>query len=181
VTPGEAFSVLGLDPRSATPSAVRARRRKLSIVHHPDAGGDAAAMAHVNSAADIALAHLESIASATASTEAHRKRSRIEKDQPSFVIELLPVEAFECLLVVTSWLGEVVDEEPPYLLEVKLSEPMSAWCRLELVPDAGSTTVTLTIDAETRSVDVEQIRDLWVSNLNELSREDDEEYRRRPS
>ena len=42
---------------------------------------------------------------------------------PSFTIDLLPVEAFEALLVVTSWIGEVLVDDPPYVLEVHLTEP----------------------------------------------------------
>ena len=64
---------------------------------------------------------------------------------PSFVIDALPAEAFEALLVVTSWIGEVLVDEPPYLLEVHLHDPAPCWCRLELVPDAGSSTVSLTV------------------------------------
>ena len=38
---------------------------------------------------------------------------RVDHDVASFVIEALPVVAFEALLVVTSWIGEVVVDEPP--------------------------------------------------------------------
>ncbi|MEZ5216771.1 MAG: hypothetical protein R2715_09340 [Ilumatobacteraceae bacterium] len=52
------------------------------------------------------------------------------------MIEALPVEAYEALLVVATWIGEVLVDEPPYLLDVHLHEPRPCWCRLELVPDA---------------------------------------------
>ncbi len=94
---------------------------------------------------------------------------RVEHDMPSFVIEALPAEAFEALLIVTTWIGEVLVDEPPYLLEVHLSEPAECWCRLELVPDAGASTVSLTvasIGGVAPSVDV--VRDTWVHHLNRL-------------
>lgn len=92
------------------------------------------------------------------------------RDAPSFVIEALPVVAFEALLVATSWIGEVLVDEPPYLLEVHLHEPAPCWCRLELVPDAGATTVSLTLAAVEGSVvpSAIAVRDQWIAVLNEL-------------
>ena len=116
----------------------------------------------------------------------HRRRTvswrdRVQHDAPSFVIEALPAEAFEALLVVTSWIGEVLVDEPPYLLDVHMAPPYNCWCRLELVPDAGSSTVSLTVasvDGATGAdggdggdvgpPDVELIRDVWVRELNRL-------------
>ena len=104
-------------------------------------------------------------------------RDRVQHDAPSFVIEALPAEAFEALLVVTSWIGEVLVDEPPYLLDVHLASPYDCWCRLELVPDAGSSTVSLTVasvdgidgvDGVEPPPDVEVIRDVWVRELNRL-------------
>jgi hypothetical protein len=189
------FAVLGL-PRSATIDEVRAARRKLALELHPDAGGDERRMREVNAAFDAVIAHLtgrrplpESPAppSAGRPTEpaaarpdrARRPpptrptvdwRPRVQHDVPSFVIEALPAEAFEALLVVTSWIGEVIVDEPPYLLDVLLAEPHECWCRLELVPDAGASTVSLTVvGVEGRAApDVEQVRDVWIAELNRL-------------
>ena len=71
-------------------------------------------------------------------------------------------------------MGEVVDDDPPYRLEAILDYPICCWCRLEVVPEAGSSTVSLTVD----SVDghsgvggppnVEDVRDLWVDTLNQI-------------
>ena len=66
---------------------------------------------------------------------------RLAHDVASFTIEALPAEAFEALLIVATWLGEVVVDEPPYQLDVVLGEPFDCWCRLDLVPDAGASTV----------------------------------------
>ena len=49
------------------------------------------------------------------------------------------------LLVGTSWMGEVLVDDPPYLLEVHLVEPAPCWCRLDLLPEAGGSTVMLTV------------------------------------
>ena len=71
-----------------------------------------------------------------------RRYQGVQHDAPSFTIDHLPAEAFEALLVVTSWMGEVLVDDPPYVLEVHLTEPGPCWCRLDLVPDAGGSTVT---------------------------------------
>ena len=99
---------------------------------------------------------------------------RLAHDVASFTIEALPVEAFEALLIVATWLGEVLVDEPPYQLDVALGEPFECWCRLDLVPDAGSSTVALTLASlDGRPVpDLDAVRDAWVANLNTLGRPD---------
>ena len=94
----------------------------------------------------------------------------MEHDAPSFVIEVLPAVAFEALLVVTSWIGEVLVDDPPYLLEVHLFDPSPCWCRLAIVPDAGASTVSLTVmrTGDSPAPSIESVRDLWVANLNEF-------------
>ena len=191
------FAVLGLTP-DVSIAEVRAARRRLAFEAHPDRGGDEGRMRQLNEAFDAAIAHLTGrrplprqtqVPSEGSPTHTARRgrrtvdwRDRIQHDAPSFVIEALPAEAFEALLVVTSWIGEVLVDEPPYLLDVHLAPPYDCWCRLELVPDAGSSTVSLTVggvdeDDEAGGVggiggvpapDVEQIRDLWVRELNRL-------------
>ena len=95
-----------------------------------------------------------------------------DTDVASFVIEALPVVAFEALVVVTSWIGEVVVDEPPYQLEVLVLDPLRCWCRLDLVPDAGVKTISLTIAALPDELlpDIDDVRDLWVGALNRLGR-----------
>jgi hypothetical protein len=94
----------------------------------------------------------------------------VQHDAPSFTIDVLPVEAFEALLVVTSWMGEVLVDDPPYQLEVFLHDPSPCWCRLDLVPDAGATTVSLAVAAleGDPAPDIDAVRDVWVANLNSL-------------
>ncbi len=85
------------------------------------------------------------------------------------MIDELPVAAFEALLIVTSWIGEVLVDDPPYVLEVHLHEPGECWCRLDLVPDAGASTVSLTVAAvgDDPAPLLDDVRDTWVHHLNQ--------------
>ena len=206
------FVVLGLT-RAASLDDVRAARRRLARDLHPDVGGDGPAMQRVNLAFDRAVGHLTGRrplddapaaptsrrptpprpAPATRPEPAgpvgrapfggRRRRGWVEHDTPSFTIDALPAEAFEALLVVASWIGEVLDDDPPYVLECVLGDPVPCWCRLELVPDAGGSTVSLIVAAvDPRTVDdddppaervsAEAVRDVWVDQLNRLGRAD---------
>jgi hypothetical protein len=189
------FAVLGLQP-DADADAVRGARRRLAMALHPDRGGDVEHMRAVNAAFEEAMARLggqssEVTAPATATsattgagtsdparsatvTGRHAPRGEsgrrwVERDEPSFVVEALPVEAFEALLIVANWMGEVLVDDPPYLLEAHLDDPGDCWCRLELLPEAGATTVMLTVAGiEGRGPSVEAVRDRFVANLNLL-------------
>jgi hypothetical protein len=190
--PLDPFEVLGLT-RIASVDEVRAARRRLAFEHHPDRGGDPRRMQQLNEAFEAAIAHatgrrrLADLAPGAGppagagsgtgagaerpSRPARRRFQRtVDHDMPSFVIEALPAEAYEALMVVASWIGEVLLDEPPYLLEVHLHDPAPCWCRLDLVPDAGSSTVSLTIAAVEPDPlpSVEVVRDTWVANLNQL-------------
>jgi hypothetical protein len=183
---GDARRMLGLSA-AADADAVRAARRRLAKQIHPDLeGGDAEAMRRLNEAAELMLAELDAAGASTArrgATGPHAKgggRGRgpgrgggaASKDVCSFVIEALPAVAFEALVVVTSWIGEVVVDEPPYQLDALLTDPLRCWCRLELLPDAGASTVSLTIAAlpDEPLPDIDDVRDLWVASLNRLGR-----------
>ena len=130
------FEVLGLT-RQATIEEVRAARRVLAMQLHPDKGGDIVKMQEVNVAFEAAVAHLTGRRTlpdlpAPPGPPASRRRgrviiqhvpppqrrgkvhtertyvgNRVQHDTPSFTIDALPVEAFEALLVVASWIGEV--------------------------------------------------------------------------
>ena len=108
-----------------------------------------------------------------------RPGGRVAHDVASFTIEALPAEAFEALLIVATWLGEVLVDDPPYQLDVALGEPFDCWCRLDLVPDAGSSTVAVTLASlDGRPVpDLDAVRDAWVANLNTLGRPDPDPIR----
>lgn len=164
------FGVLGLAP-TATLADVRAARKRLALELHPDRGGDGERMREVNVAFEAAIAHLTGRRPLPAPRHG---RAGVQHDVPSFVVEALPVQAFEALVVVTSWIGEVLVDDPPYLLDVHLYDPIECWCRLELVPDAGSSTVSLTVApvGDGAAPDVELVRDVWVDQLNHLGRWD---------
>jgi hypothetical protein len=185
------FAVLGLTS-SATLAEVREARRRLAFELHPDHGGDVGAMQRLNAAFDACVGHLthrrplpdvEAPAQPAAGRPTparHSARQRpaprrrhVEQDAPSFTVDALPAEAFEALLVVASWIGEVVDDDPPYMLECLLGEPAPCWCRLDLLPDAGGSTVSLIVASgdgdATAPVSAELVRDVWVGHLNQLS------------
>jgi len=178
---------LGLGP-DADADDVRAARRRLARQVHPDAGGDNAAMASINDAAARALHELERPQDEAAGdddggaiADADDRDgwgddddlvvgSVRQHDIPSFTVEALPVETFEAMLVAAGWLGEVIDDDPPYRLDVHMTEPFECWCRFDVVPDAGASTVSLTVAAwaESPVAPVEQVRDVWVDVLNRL-------------
>lgn len=88
-------------------------------------------------------------------------------DRPSFTLDVLPVDAFEVLLLAASELGEIGDDDPPYRLEVRLQDPAETWMTFEIFPDAGGSTVSFSLEGPT-SVDVEAIRDVWITTINSL-------------
>jgi DnaJ domain len=180
------FAVLGVAP-GATAEELRAARRRLALLLHPDRiGGDTEAMRQLNTAFDQAMADRRRSGHESGGgvnhipdqSERREQRpgphSRVVHDVASFTIEALPAEAFEALLVITTWLGEVLVDDPPYQLDVVLEEPYACWCRLDLLPDAGATTVSLTLAGLGLNPppDLDDVRDLWVANLNQLGRPD---------
>ena len=173
------FAVLGVDP-GASVQELRAARRRMAMRLHPDhAGGDADAMRRLNNAFDAAMAAVTRPdpepgfpSEPQPDQRPRRASSRVVHDVASFTIEALPAEAFEALLVVSTWLGEVLVDDPPYQLDVVLEDPYACWCRLDLLPDAGATTVSLTLAGVGAAAppDLDDVRDLWVANLNQLGR-----------
>ena len=102
--------------------------------------------------------------------EGTRHGAARQHDIPSFTVEALPVETFEAMLVAAGWLGEMIDDDPPYRLDVHMTDPFECWCRFDIVPDAGASTVSLTVGSWAGSpvAPVEQVRDVWVDVLNRL-------------
>jgi hypothetical protein len=173
--------VLSLPP-TATADEVDAARRSLAKRAHPDIGGSVDAMQRINAAADEALRRLAAPASRVPSSSGSPRRAPApqpaadsrprfgRRDHPSFTIEALPAEAFEALVVVAGWLGDLIDDDPPYALEVAMTDPHQGWCRLDLVPDAGASTVSLLVAGEPgmRAPDLDAVRDAWIAGLNQL-------------
>jgi hypothetical protein len=173
------LATLGLGG-DATPEQIQAARRRLAKQHHPDHGGDADHMQTINEAADAALIAVAGrdaaeplttdggAETAPDATSAKREFSGVTRDVPSFTVEALPVETFEAMLVVASWLGEVLDDDPPYRLDTYLYEPFDCWCRLDVVPDAGASTVSLSVAGidGAPTPELVAVRDAWIANLN---------------
>ena len=188
---GDPFAVLGVAP-TAGEEELRAARRRLAKDLHPDhQGGDAVRMRELNLAFDAALAAVHAGPlpppqpdpnpaapgpfGAPERPDVYRRSGwQQAHDVASFTIEALPAEAFEALLVASAWLGEVIDDDPPYRLDVELGEPFDCWCRLELLPDAGASTVAVTLASrDGRPVpDLDAVRDTWVATLNAIGRPD---------
>ena len=161
------FRVLGV-PSDADVADIRAAYRRLAQVNPPDLGGDALRMAELTEAYRSAV-EIRSRAGRTV-----RRRNgrpvRTERDIASFTVDALPVVAYEALLLVAASIGDVSQDEPPYLLEFLVREDVDLWCRCDLVPDAGSTTVSVTVSpaGDEPLVRCDQVRDLLVRELNEL-------------
>lgn len=186
------YARLGVSP-DADLATLRAARRELAKTAHPDQGGDPGLMRDINEAFDVAVRRIlrpdtvPEAASPSPPPTAPPTRRRwftppapprpvpsgrwVEHDRSTFVVHCLPVEAFELLLVATASIGELIDDDPPYAIEVLLGEPIAAWCRLELVPDAGASTVSVTVVSLPGRVapTVEAVRDAWVDALNDVA------------
>jgi hypothetical protein len=172
VEASDPYAVLGVEA-GATEEELRAARRRLAKELHPDlAGGTPDGMRRLNEAFEDAMTRLGRPAPEPARTHVPRTGGGVAHDVASFTIEALPVEAFEALLIVASWLGETIADEPPYQLDVALGEPFGCWCRLDLVPDAGASTVAVTLASlDGRPVpELDAVRDAWVADLNTLGR-----------
>ncbi len=158
--------MLGLDPGGATVEGVRDAKRRLAKLHHPDVvtgggGGPGAVaeasarLARVNRAAELALADLSTRATpglaaghvpmpAPSAADAAGWEAGEDALDATFTIDALPVDAFELVLLAFSSIGDpkVVDE--PYLLEGQVDDPFLGVARVELAPEAGGSSVTVT-------------------------------------
>jgi hypothetical protein len=177
--PDDPFRVLGLTP-GCTPADVVASRRRLSKRAHPDAGGDVDAMQRINNAADELL-HQLGVGERRSTKTAPTPPTGARYDHPSFTVEALPAVTFEGLTLVAGWLGELIDDEPPYVLDVALAAPVRGWCRLEVAPDAGASTVSVAVAGEPGwpVPDLDRVRDAWIDGLNQLDWDDADGPRQR--
>ncbi len=162
----EFYKLFGLTQTASVDEIIQARRF-LALEFHPDRGGSDEHMALVNVAFDeiMNVRHQQNLESLQIFIP--KVPSAIEIDRPSFVINALPIVAFELLLVAGRIIGDVALDDPPNLLEVHIGDPILTWCRLEVLPDAGSSSVSLTVDGLTNALN---IRDLWIATINEIGR-----------
>ncbi len=143
---------------------------------HPDAGGSHAEMVRLNQALEAALASPAPAVSPSPRSPGHSeptRRSRYLRDVSCFTVDALPVDAHHLMTLVAAQCGQVIDDEPPYLIEFTMNDcGVSEWwsmtCRCELVPEAGATMVHLTVFGRHDGVMLERIRDHLVACANEM-------------
>ncbi len=97
-----------------------------------------------------------------------RHTQRVQYDSPSFTVDALPATTFEALTLVASWMGEVIIENSPHMIECLLDEPLRCWCRLDIAPEGDSSSVSLIVERyeDEPAPDIDSVRDEWVANLN---------------
>ena len=168
------YEILGVSNASTEEDLRLAWREKMRS-SHPDVGGSHEETIHFNQALKDALALLATRPSSkSASRDGASRVSRYTRDVSSFTVDVLPVECWHALEIVAGQCGAVIVEEPPYLLEFTmhdsgLSDFIDAWCRCELVPEAGGTTVHVTVGSFAHSAtNIELVRDHLVDSLNAL-------------
>jgi hypothetical protein len=166
------FLVLAVH-RTASAQEIRRAWRERARTTHPDVGGSDVAMKELNDALRRALELCTDLSDTSVLKSPVWVRG--ERDVSSFIVNVLPAECFEALLVVAGISGAISHEEPPYQLEFSLhdsdvSGALHGWCRCDLVPEAGATTVSLLVGTENSSgeISVEEVRDYLVANLNAI-------------
>jgi len=160
----EFYKLFGLTQTASIDEIIQARRF-LALEFHPDRGGSDEHMALVNLAFDEIMYWHRQQQPEPLQVLLPRVSSVIDVDRPSFVINALPVVAFELLLLAGRIIGDVALDDPPYLLEVQIEDPILTWCRLEVLPEAGSSSVSLIVEGLTNAL---YIRDLWIQTINEI-------------
>jgi hypothetical protein len=178
MTKGEACDLLGVHIGASSDEIRRAWRLK-SLESHPDTGGSNELMIQLNRALELALANsTDEVANLSSDSDQRvstHVASRVRRDTSSFTVSVLPVECWHALEVVAAMCGPTIQDDPPYLLEFLLHDsslPSSrnAWCRCECVPEAGATTVHLTVGSSSNSEipNIDDVRDHLVDQLNQI-------------
>ena len=159
---------LGLDVSTATVASVKAARRRLAKALHPDlAAGRADAVAaaadstarlmSVTKAAEMAIADLAARRVTASGGESGDGGGQVqlgrdaEQDEAIFSVPHLPAEAFELLLLAFSSIGDPKVLDEPYLMEGMVDDPVVGMARVEIVPEAGGSIVTVTTAPFTRA------------------------------
>lgn len=168
------FSILGI-PRGSSEAIIRQAWREKMRASHPDVGGTHEQSIMFNTALREALvvSTSEKIVESVRDSHTAQVRKYI-RDASSFTIDVLPVECWHVLEIVANQSGSVLADEPPYLIEFTLhdsglADSADAWCRCEMVPEAGATTVHITVGSSQKLVpDIDRVREYLVFSVNEL-------------
>lgn len=180
----DAYLILGVS-RDATENEIRRAWRQKARAAHPDVGGTTEEMLRLNEAAMVALAlanetrvsepSTHSVKTPDSPVRAHRN---IVRDVSSFTIDRLPVDAWHLLEIAAAECGPMIEDTPPYLMEFLLHDSpfedlLTSICRCELVPEAGGTTVHLSILDVAEHTDASvRLRDLLVAGINRIADDD---------
>jgi hypothetical protein len=178
ISASEAFLLLNLEPGSSV-EEIRKAWRQQSVLSHPDTGGSNEAMIALNNALEVALEWIPENDSESSLQSTSKKASssthRLRRDVSSFTVNVLPVDCWHGLEIVASLCGPTVQDDPPYLLEfllhdTSLPDSLHGWCRCECVPEAGGTTVHLTVGSaqENEMPNIDDVRDYLVAQLNNI-------------
>lgn len=184
--PEDPFSILGIPRNSSTEDIRNAWREKIRL-SHPDVGGSHELSISLNQALQQALASVQSEprnhSESRGRTESRGHTETVVdtavpkkflRDSSSFTIDVLPVECWHVLEIVAAQSGSILADEPPYLIEFTLHDSgidgsVDSWCRCEMVPEAGGTTVHITVGSTQLSVlQIDIVRDYLVRSLNDL-------------
>lgn len=182
--PVDPCTVLGLPVGSSIDDA-RAARRRLAKQLHPDLHGRASAEQRAAMAARMALINqaVTEVEAGDADPAPPARGSRhTDPDGPhpaaaaidaeTFAVGCLPAEAFEALFLVAYGIGDILEADEPYRLELYLTDPAPCFCQLTLVPEAGGSIVMLDVsppaDADA-GPPAASVRDVFVSELNRLA------------
>ena len=188
------WQVLGLSPGASLTDA-RAARRRLAKQLHPDVNGarrpeERADLERRMTIVNEALAAVVAVISTRGASPAPRSGAPESggsvapeprgpggrpavvagADDDTFCIEALPVRAFEALFVVAYGLGEILDEDEPYGLDLYLPVPNPCFCHIGLVPEAGGSIITVSVSAAEGAdpPPVVAVRELLVAELDAL-------------
>lgn len=173
------FALLGI-PADSDESVIRRAWRRRARAVHPDVGGSDAGMREINAALEQALRlvrrprNSHGPAASFDGDQSHNPTGgRLRRDVSSFTIDALPVESHVALGIVGSEMGSIITDDPPYLIEFTLhqsplDEGGQSWCRCDLVPEAGATTVHITVGSDGASSvpAIEAVRNMLVAHLN---------------
>jgi hypothetical protein len=153
---------------SASVEEIRQAWKSKARQAHPDTGGSHEAMQRLNEALQEALSRVHVVSRQTSYTAGTR-------DVSSFTVAVLPVDCYLALEVVAAMCGPSVADDQPYMIEFMLHDAdvvgaLNGWCRCDLVPEAGATTVSISVGSTTNTPQpqAEEVRDFLVQALNTI-------------